>query len=268
MRCWGLSARVTAQKLMWLPALLVLTGQAFAGLGGSIFGIVRECHSRLPMSDVRITVRIWSGPVHLKSLPNGQFSVFVPEGSDYVVEARKKGYRTGIVRGVKVLANDFTKVEIDLAPISWPWPKELVSLRAANGKYVCADLGRAGSVVADRERVGPWETFVLFRLDESRVALQASNGKFICADLGSGASLKANRECPGKWEKFVLVAMGGDRVALRATNGKYVCADLNRDGMLVADRERSGPWETFILKEGDLGTVLDFVTLRRFGDGA
>ena len=36
-----------------------------------------------------------------------------------------------------------------------------IHLRANNGQYVCAEGGGGGEVVADRDALGPWETFRL-----------------------------------------------------------------------------------------------------------
>jgi hypothetical protein len=57
-----------------------------------------------------------------------------------------------------------------------------ISLRAANGKFVTADLGGNGKVMADRVAAGSWETFDLLDLngggliDGDSVAIQTASG--------------------------------------------------------------------------------------------
>src|SRR3712207_9519186 len=111
-----------------------------------------------------------------------------------------------------------------------------IILRAHNGQYVCAEGGGGDDVVANRDKIGPWETFTLelidkhFR-DESRIALRADNGSYVCAEGGGGSEVVANRADRGPWETFTAERASGssrrpfrtgDSIALRTLNGSYV----------------------------------------------
>jgi hypothetical protein len=77
-----------------------------------------------------------------------------------------------------------------------------IALKAYNGKYVCADKGLNGKMIANRTAIGPWETFEIIELGGGRIALKASNGKYVCADKGLGDILIADRDKIGEWETF------------------------------------------------------------------
>lgn len=85
-----------------------------------------------------------------------------------------------------------------------------IALRAANGKYVCADVSQAGvPVLANRERIGPWETFRVRARSGGAWAFESSQGSFLCAELGTpDARLVANRSIAGPWERFEAVDPG------------------------------------------------------------
>jgi hypothetical protein len=78
-----------------------------------------------------------------------------------------------------------------------------VALKAANGKYVCADNAGASPLVANRDTVGQWETFALIHNADGSVSLKsAANGKYVCADNAGASPLIANRDAIGAWESF------------------------------------------------------------------
>lgn len=122
-----------------------------------------------------------------------------------------------------------------------------IALKASNGKYVCADQGLGGQVVANRSSAGAWETFEIVDTGGGTVAFKTSYGKYITADLGLGGKLYGNRNNIGAWEKFKMVNIGGSKIALKAANGKYVCADQGAGNILIANRTSIGDWEKFLL---------------------
>ena len=89
-----------------------------------------------------------------------------------------------------------------------------VSLRSSNGKFICAEGGGGGAVVANRGALGAWETFTLHDLnggnlvDGNKVTLQAANGKYVCAEGGGGGAVVANRGAVGAWETFTFRRIG------------------------------------------------------------
>ena len=76
-----------------------------------------------------------------------------------------------------------------------------LALQASNGKYVSA---AGGTLLANRDCIGPWETFLMVRVRDSRIALKANNGKYVCAEGGGGRELVANRDQIGPWESFYM----------------------------------------------------------------
>lgn len=85
-----------------------------------------------------------------------------------------------------------------------------IHLKANNGKYVCAEGGGGGPVVANRAVAAGWETFQLVDRNGpplrsgDQVALRASNRQFVCAEGGGGRKVVANRNAIGPWETFTI----------------------------------------------------------------
>ncbi|WP_206319364.1 PQQ-dependent sugar dehydrogenase [Actinacidiphila epipremni] len=128
-----------------------------------------------------------------------------------------------------------------------------ISLKAhANGKFVTADNAGAAPLIANRDAVGPWETFDEIDLGGGNIALRAhANNQYVTAENAGAAALIANRATAGSWETFQLVHNADGSVSLKATvNGKYVTAESGGAQPLIANRTAIGPWEEF-----DLATV-------------
>ena len=123
-----------------------------------------------------------------------------------------------------------------------------IALQAANGQYICAEGGGGQNLIANRDAIGPWETFTLTNLGNGKVALQASNGQYVCAEGGGGQLVVANRDVRGPWEEFTLTDLGNDKIALQAVNGQYVCAIGGGGQDLIANRDILAQWETFTKK--------------------
>ena len=221
---------------------------ASAGLGGSVYGLVYDATTNKPLSGATVVVHTGYGPYELKTFSNGYYSIFVPEGYDYIIEVDCPGYEKGKQTGIRVNANDYTEVNIGLLPIAKTSRGDRIALKSLNGNYVCADMGLSGAMlVADRSNIGEWEIFELIGLPNNKFALKASNGKFVCADQGMGSVLYANREQIGEWETFEMVNLGGSKIAIKTIYNKYVCADYGRGNKLIADRDNRGEWEVFEL---------------------
>jgi len=122
-----------------------------------------------------------------------------------------------------------------------------IALQAFNGQYVCAEGSGGDGVVANRNVIGPWETFKLIDQGNGNVALQAFNGQFVCAEGGGGGLLVANRNWILGWETFKRIDLGGGNIALQAANGQYVCAEGGGGREVVANRDWIREWETFKL---------------------
>jgi hypothetical protein len=135
-----------------------------------------------------------------------------------------------------------------------------VSFRSVSGKYVVAEGGGGGRVNANRDAIGPWETFTLVDLnggvlvDGDEVNIKSINGLFVVAEDGGGGVVNANRRAAGPWEKFIIRGIAGtgaisngESIALRASNNQYVVAENGGGGIVNANRDAVGPWETFTL---------------------
>lgn len=79
-------------------------------------------------------------------------------------------------------------------------------LKTAHGLHICA---YSGTIAADRETVGEWETFQIERCDDqdddnnttgSSVGIVSWEGKYLSCNLSG--ELEWNREETGPWEKF------------------------------------------------------------------
>lgn len=150
--------------------------------------------------------------------------------------------------GVAVPASLAVQPQISFASLAEPQAlPPRVALMADNRKYVAAEDGGGRELVANRDRIGPWETFDVTDLGNNRIALQANNGKYVCAEGGGGGAMVANRDRIGPWETFLIVRLRGKRIALQASNGQYVAAEGGGGRELVANRDRIGPWETFYM---------------------
>ncbi|MCA1957691.1 MAG: metallophosphoesterase [Nitrospira sp.] len=129
---------------------------------------------------------------------------------------------------------------------------KLVALRAHNGQYVCAEDAGRKELIANRNKIGPWETFEMIELDDGQVALKACNKKFVRAKDGGGGELKPDRSWIKDHESFLLEIRGENKIALRTHNGKYVCAEGGGGRELVANRDQAKEWETFEIIQIDI----------------
>lgn len=134
-------------------------------------------------------------------------------------------------------------------------------LRAPNGKLVCAEGGGGGILAANRDVMGPWETFVAVLHPEPADAVLTtgirtiSKVHFLQADSGGGAALSARGPWAREWETFDLVAadrgargfVTGARVNVRTDSGHYLQAEGGGGGKVSAAGPWPREWETFTL---------------------
>lgn len=143
-----------------------------------------------------------------------------------------------------------------------------IALQAINGQYVAAEEGGGREVNANRDAIGPWETFTLVRLDvrgvlrygeavliravEERFYLRAggSNGVLAAGELDSagGGSMIFQLVNPSNPDETdTVIPWSKAPLALRTVDKKYVVAEEGGGGPVRGDREAVGPWETFTL---------------------
>jgi len=120
-----------------------------------------------------------------------------------------------------------------------------IALLAANGKYLCAENGGGSEVVANRDRIGSWETFEIFQLDTNTVVLKTSTDNYIYLEDEDEGNINAETTKVSYRTKFVISGLGDSNVALKASNGKYL--SLEDDDEIVADSKKVNKWSTFKL---------------------
>ncbi len=121
--------------------------------------------------------------------------------------------------------------------------RDTVTLQAANGKFICANLKREGLMVADRTDPQLWETYLMIRTTEDRVALLAHNGNFVCAELLQQQQLSATAPELGDFGLFRIVPLEDGWIALRAFNDRFL--SVNDEGLIYASAEAIGQKERF-----------------------
>ena len=90
-----------------------------------------------------------------------------------------------------------------------------ITIRAADGRYVQADLAHGGRLQATAADPGGWEQFVAEEIAPGAgiqiggaIALRSSaNNQYICAEGGGGGMIAANRNARGPWETFTIDRM-------------------------------------------------------------
>lgn len=136
-------------------------------------------------------------------------------------------------------------------------------LLAANGKYVCAENGGGGALVANSKKLQEWETFMAeFRpvpVDLwMRINLRTADGQhFLQAKGGGGSELTATGSLAREWETFYLLAANrtsigfpnGAQVNLRMyrDSGYYVSATNGGGGDVTVQGQAAGQFETFTI---------------------
>ena len=158
-------------------------------------------------------------------------------------------YREIIIRGTSLASLEMKSIaNIEKTGNFTPGCK-LIALRAHNGQYVCAEEGGKRELVANSNKIGPWEAFEMIELEDGKVAFKACNGKFVRAEGGGGGKLRSDISWIKDHETFLLLLEGENKIALRTHNGKYVCAEGGGGRELVANRDEAREWETFELIE-------------------
>nr|AFK38496.1 unknown [Lotus japonicus] len=110
-------------------------------------------------------------------------------------------------------------------------------------KYLCAEHGGGSIVVANRTKALSWETFRLWRVNESAFNFRVSNKQFVGLGNQAGANkLVAGSDLPGNMETFQIVRNDGDpkKIRIRAPTGLFLQAIS--ETLVTADYEGSS-WE-------------------------
>ncbi|KAF3951398.1 hypothetical protein CMV_022943 [Castanea mollissima] len=107
--------------------------------------------------------------------------------------------------------------------------------------YLSAESGGGTIVVANRTIPSGWETFRLWRVDETTFNFRVFNKQFVGSE-GYQNIIVAAATAPGNSETFQIIRKEGDpnRIHIKASNGKFLQAQSNT--LITADYEGSG-WE-------------------------
>ncbi|CAL5386122.1 unnamed protein product [Camellia sinensis] len=109
------------------------------------------------------------------------------------------------------------------------------------GKYLCAETGGGSILVANRTVASSWETFKLWRINETSYRLRVFNKLFVGVDTGgNGIDLVAIvADPPGISETFEIVRNSDDpnRIRIKVNTDNPVTADSKGDGSWGNDDE-------------------------------
>ncbi|EXC06703.1 putative glucan 1,3-beta-glucosidase A [Morus notabilis] len=108
-------------------------------------------------------------------------------------------------------------------------------------KYLAAELGGGTIIVAYRTTASGWETFKLWRINESTFHFRVFNNQFVGLSAnGHGVKVVAEAKTPGRSETFEIVRKSGDlnRVRIKAPNGFFLQAKTEE--LVTADYARNG----------------------------
>lgn len=111
------------------------------------------------------------------------------------------------------------------------------------GKFLCAETGGGTNLVANRVAASGWETFSLWRINETTFNLRVFNKQFVGLDKGgNGVDIVAVAASPGRTETFQIQRNPADlnRVRIRAPNGFFL--QVKTEELVSADYEGNGGW--------------------------
>uniref|UniRef100_A0A1D1XNW1 Putative glucan 1,3-beta-glucosidase A n=1 Tax=Anthurium amnicola TaxID=1678845 RepID=A0A1D1XNW1_9ARAE len=112
----------------------------------------------------------------------------------------------------------------------------------AVGKYLCAENGGGSILVANRSSASGWETFKLWRVDQTHFQFRVFGKQFVGMEAGGGTEVVAVAVAPGRSETFEIVrrASNPDRVRIRAPSGLFLQAKMETS--VTADARGDGSW--------------------------
>ncbi|KAF6149181.1 hypothetical protein GIB67_026037 [Kingdonia uniflora] len=144
-----------------------------------------------------------------------------------------------------VAHNSYASFILDEAHNSYaPEDGTQVQLKSVKlGKYLCAELGGGTIIVANRTSTSGWETFKLWRINETTFNLRVFFNQFIGLDKqGDGITIVAVSNTTGAAETFQIVRKTDDlnRIRIKAPNGFFLQAKT--EVLLTADYKGDTTW--------------------------
>jgi hypothetical protein len=117
------------------------------------------------------------------------------------------------------------------------------------------DPDQHGGIHADRDAIGPWESFTMSFLEgENEVSLLSWQGFFSARD-GGGGQVFANRPWVKEWERWTMIKNDDGTVSFKAFNGHFLVAEEGGGRECWANRTAIGPWEKFIMVPAPDGKI-------------
>ncbi|KAK6130699.1 hypothetical protein DH2020_035553 [Rehmannia glutinosa] len=111
------------------------------------------------------------------------------------------------------------------------------------GKYLCAEKGGGTNIVANRTTADRWETFRLWRINETSFNFRVSNKQFMGVDTtGNKIDIIAVVDTPGDSETFEIIRDSCDknRVKFKASNGYFL--QVKTETLVTADYNGCDGW--------------------------
>ncbi|XP_066378353.1 probable glucan 1,3-beta-glucosidase A [Miscanthus floridulus] len=117
---------------------------------------------------------------------------------------------------------------------------QLQFMSATQKRYLVADKGGGAAILADRVNASGWETFRLWRINETTFNLRVNGGQFW--GVNNTGALVATATTPGQSETFQLVRRDSDksRVRIRAPNGLFL--QVKTMASVTADYGQNTNW--------------------------
>ncbi|KAL3733222.1 hypothetical protein ACJRO7_022707 [Eucalyptus globulus] len=108
------------------------------------------------------------------------------------------------------------------------------------GKYLCAESGGGTIIVANRTAASGWETFKLWRINETLIFnFRVFNNQFVGLDA-NGVDVVAVSESPVSTFEIIRNSDDPSRVKIRASNGLFLQAKT--EVSVTADYKGEGGW--------------------------
>ncbi|AES68504.1 putative glucan 1,3-beta-glucosidase [Medicago truncatula] len=110
-------------------------------------------------------------------------------------------------------------------------------------KYLCAEDGGGTAIVANRGSPSGWETFKLWRVNDSSFNFRVFNKKFVgLNNIGGGNTIVSFSDSPGNRETFQIIRNNDDplKIRIKASNGLFLQAQSET---LVTANYQGTNWE-------------------------
>jgi hypothetical protein len=134
-----------------------------------------------------------------------------------------------------------------------PFNKTISLCAEDNAKWVCAEDQGSAPLIANRERPGDWESFMVVHVPDAASSnvvafIAKANGKFVCAEESGKAPLIANREVRGLWEAFFWIVNFDKTVSLQALANNLRIMSKGGSEPLIANQSEVGIFSKFSIR--------------------